>query len=88
MSTAPTPPSTASPAATTRGIAPYLTKGASNIVLVDLQTHKTTVVTHMNPGQYALYPHFRSDGWLYFLVRDVNAGGAEHLVASDLALRQ
>ena len=29
----------------------------------------------MNPGQYALYPHFRSDGWLYFLVRDINAGG-------------
>ena len=70
------------------GFAPYLAKGASNVVLVDLLTHKTTVVTHMNPGQYALYPHFRSDGWLYFLVRDVNAAGAEHLVASDLALRQ
>jgi hypothetical protein len=70
------------------GFAPYLTKGASNIVLVDLATHKTIVVTHMNPGQYALYPHFRSDGWLYFLVRDTNSGGVEHLVASDLALRQ
>jgi len=55
-------------------------------VLVDLSTHKTTVVTHMNPGQYALYPHFRSDGWLYFLVRDTNTG-VEHLVASDLALK-
>ena len=70
------------------GFAPYLSKGASNVVLVDLATHKTIVVTHMNPGQYALYPHFRSDGWLYFLVRDTNNGGAEHLVASDLALRQ
>ena len=40
----------------------------------------------MGPGQYALYPHFRSDGWLYFLVRDVNTG-VEHLVASDLALK-
>lgn len=70
------------------GFAPYLQKGASNVVLVDLSTHKTTIVTHMSPGQYALYPHFRSDGWLYFLVRDTNNGGAEHLVASDLALRQ
>jgi hypothetical protein len=68
------------------GFASFLQKGASNIVLVDLSTHKTTVVTHMNPGQYALYPHFRSDGWLYFLVRDVNTG-VEHLVASDLALK-
>ncbi len=67
--------------------APYLQKGASNVVLVDLSTHKTITVTHMNPGQYALYPHFRSDGWLYFLVRDANTG-VEHLVASDLALRQ
>ena len=86
-STATTPASTASPSGDDAGFAPYLAKGASNIVLVDLQTHKTTVVTHMNPGQYALYPHFRSDGWLYFLVRDVNNGGAEHLVASDLALK-
>jgi len=69
------------------GFAPYLAKGAANVVLVDLSTHKTTVVTHMNPGQYALYPHFRSDGWLYFLVRDTNSG-VEHLVASDIALRQ
>ena len=68
------------------GFAPYLAKGAANVVLVDLSTHKTTVVTHMNPGQYALYPHFRSDGWLYFLVRDTNSG-VEHLVASDLALK-
>lgn len=63
----------------------YLDKGASNIVLVDLLTHQTSVVTHMNPGQYALYPHFRSDGWMYFLVRDTNTG-IEHVVASDAAI--
>jgi len=39
----------------------------------------------MQPGQYALYPHFRSDGWIYFLVRDKN-NGKEHAVASDAAL--
>lgn len=66
--------------------ADYLTKGASNLVLVDLAKHTTTIATHMKPGQYALYPHFRNDGWLYFLVRDVNTG-VEHLVASDAAIR-
>jgi hypothetical protein len=40
----------------------------------------------MNPGQYALYPHFRNDGWIYFLVRDTNTD-VEHIVASDFALR-
>jgi hypothetical protein len=64
----------------------YLDKGASNIVVVDLATHQTRIVTRMNAGQYALYPHFRSDGWLYFLVRDTNTG-VEHVVASDAALR-
>jgi hypothetical protein len=54
-------------------------------VVVDLLTHATTVVTRMNPGQYALYPHFRSDGWMYFLVRDSNTG-VEHVVASDAAI--
>jgi len=40
----------------------------------------------MEPGQYALYPHFRSDGWIYFMVRTLGQG-SEHIVASDAALR-
>ena len=39
----------------------------------------------MGPGQYALYPHFRSDGWMYYLVRDREAG-REYIAASDAAL--
>jgi hypothetical protein len=39
----------------------------------------------MHAGQYALYPHFRSDGWFYFLVRDKNTNH-EYAVASDAAL--
>ncbi len=39
----------------------------------------------MGPGQYALFPHFRSDGWLYFLVRTTGSTG-EHIVASDVAM--
>ena len=44
-------------------------------------------ITAMKPGQFALYPHFRSDGWLYFIVRDAN-GRKEYIVASDWALKQ
>jgi hypothetical protein len=39
----------------------------------------------MQPGQYALYPHFRSDGWIYAAVRD-GATDHEYMVASDAAL--
>jgi hypothetical protein len=39
----------------------------------------------MAPGQYAVYPHFRSDGWIYFIVRD-NNHGVEYVTASDAAL--
>ncbi|MCX5745290.1 MAG: PPC domain-containing protein [Proteobacteria bacterium] len=60
--------------------------GSSNIVIVDLVTGTRTRVTTMAAGQYALFPHFRSDGWIYFLVRDKNSGH-EYAVASDAALR-
>src|SRR5690606_17371597 len=45
---------------------------SANIWMADLKSGKTYRLTFMNPGQYALYPHFRADGWLYFLVRDKN----------------
>lgn len=59
--------------------------GAANIFLMDMATGTIHRITAMHPGQYALYPHFRSDGWLYFLVRD-DAAGREYVVASDAAL--
>ena len=62
-----------------------LAKGSSNIVLVNLATGARTRVTTMKAGQYALFPHFRSDGWFYFLVRDKNSN-KEYAVASDAAL--
>jgi hypothetical protein len=62
-----------------------ITKGTSNIVLIDLTTGAHTRVTNMHAGQYALYPHFRSDGWIYFLVRDKNTN-LEYAIASDAAL--
>jgi hypothetical protein len=32
-----------------------------------------------------MFPHFRSDGWIYFVVRSVD--GEEYFAASDAAVR-
>jgi hypothetical protein len=63
--------------------AAYRAQGASNVYLVDLTTGARTRLTNMQPGQYAHSPHFRSDGWIYFMVRTVGVTGSEHVVASD-----
>jgi hypothetical protein len=65
---------------------PYLSKGAANVYLMDLQTGVPTRITNMAPGQYALFPHFRSDGWIYATIRDRNTDH-EYMVASDAALQ-
>jgi hypothetical protein len=62
-----------------------LQKGTSNIYLVNMLTGAETRITNMHPGQYALYPHWRSDGWIYFQVRDKNTNH-EYVAASDAAL--
>jgi hypothetical protein len=66
-----------------------ITKGVADVYLVDLSTGAKTRVTRMPAGHYALYPNFRSDGWLYFLDRDVTADGkvVESIMATDAALR-
>jgi hypothetical protein len=66
------------------GFAPYASSGAANIYLLDLKTGLLRRITHMQPGQYALFPHVRSDGWIYFMVRNMNS--TEYIVASDAAL--
>lgn len=66
--------------------ATYGSQGAANVYLIDLLTGSATRITNMGPGQYALFPHFRSDGWIYFIVRTPGTG-TEHIVASDAALR-
>ncbi|MEZ4366383.1 MAG: hypothetical protein R2939_08860 [Kofleriaceae bacterium] len=52
----------------------YEADGSANIYLIDLRTGVRSKVTTMAHGQYALFPHFRSDNWFYFLVRDSNTG--------------
>jgi hypothetical protein len=67
------------------GFADYKTKGAANLYLMDLRTGTPVRITNLQPGQYALFPHFRSDGWIYAQVRDANAAH-EYTIATDAAL--
>jgi len=67
--------------------APYAAKAAADVYVVDLVSGETLRATHMGPGQLALYPHFRSDGFLYFLVRD-KVAGKEYYAASDVTLKR
>jgi len=65
----------------------YRTQGGANLFLLDITNGDRRRITNMNPGQYALFPHFRSDGWIYFVVRDPTDGiRGEYMVASDAAL--
>jgi hypothetical protein len=66
------------------GFAGYAERGASNLYLVDLTSGESRRITNALPGQYALFPHFRSDGWIYFVVRTL--AGNEYFAASDAAL--
>ncbi len=63
-----------------------LTAGTANVFLFDLLTNTLQTVTHMGPGQYALFPHFRSDGWIYFMVYDENTG-QRFLMTSNHAIK-
>jgi len=63
---------------------PYLEQGAADVYLVDLRDGSSHRISALQPGQYALYPHFRSDNWIYFVVRTLD--GRELFAASDAAL--
>jgi hypothetical protein len=64
--------------------AAYRELGASNLYLVDLASGDARRITNMRPGQYALYPHFRADNWIYFVVRTTDM--QEYFAASDAAI--
>lgn len=63
----------------------YEANGSSNLYLMDLRTGDPVRITNMPAGQYALYPHFRSDGWIYAQVRDTTTNH-EFTIALDAAL--
>ncbi len=67
------------------GFAAY--RGVSNVYLIDTATGERIRVTNMQPGQRALFPHFRSDGWLYYLARSGATGSLpEYIVASNAGI--
>lgn len=59
-------------------------EGTSNIYLTELRSGETYPVTDMPEETEALFPHFRSDGWIYILV---DGPEGERVVASDIAVR-
>lgn len=59
--------------------------GAADIILIDLLDGNRYELTDMPEGSFAMFPHFRSDGWIYFLVDAGN--GDEYIAASDAAIR-
>ncbi len=62
----------------------------SDIWLYDILKKQAVRVTQTPPGTFALYPHFRADGWIYFLVREWDAAGQvrnDYIMASDAALQ-
>ncbi|MEP6859370.1 MAG: hypothetical protein ABJE66_02045 [Deltaproteobacteria bacterium] len=63
----------------------HYTSDRADLYLMDLRTGVPIQITHMGAGQYALFPHFRSDGWIYADVREP-AQTREILIASDAAL--
>jgi hypothetical protein len=61
---------------------------SSNINLFDLKTKRLVQITNMPVGSFALFPHFRADGWIYFLVREHRSGvRRDYIMASDAALK-
>lgn len=61
----------------------YEEDGTANLFLYDMQTQQVRKITDMPAGERALFPHFRSDGWIYFTVKD---GTKEFAAASDAAV--
>lgn len=63
-----------------------LETGAANVVLVDLFAKTRKFLTNMGPGQFAYFPHFRSDGWIYFESYDAPSAKRQ-VIASDAAIQ-
>jgi len=67
------------------GFAGYTTRGGADVYLIDLFTGNRMRLTNMAAGQFALFPHFRADGWIYFLVRSDDSS-PERIFATDAAV--
>lgn len=63
-----------------------LSKNASSILLTDLLSGKSYRLNKPVAGVRLMFPHFRSDGWIYFMMHHVESD-KRTLIASDAALR-
>lgn len=64
-----------------------LRTGSADLFLHDLYAKKSYALTNMGADQYALFPHFRGDNWIYFEVYDRNTR-KRSVVATDAAIKQ
>lgn len=67
-----------------------LLESSSDLMITDLLTGRKARITNMGVGRRALFPHFRADGWLYFMVQERGKKAGEkhvYFAASDAALR-
>lgn len=61
-------------------------ESASNLFVIDLLGDgKPVQITKLPKGSYAQFPHFRSDGWLYFNLYNARSG-ERSVVATDAIL--
>jgi hypothetical protein len=56
----------------------------ADVYIVDLCTGEKVRVTDVPPDHYAVFPNFRADGWVYFVVKD-EQGRQEWIAASNAA---
>jgi hypothetical protein len=62
-----------------------LDQASADVILYDTLTGNFMQVTNMPTGMYALYPSWRSDGWIYFLVRDRRPNAGRDFIAATNA---
>jgi hypothetical protein len=62
----------------------YEENGTANLYISHIASGVTTKVTNMPEGGKALFPHFRSDGWIYYLE---TKDGKDRAMATDAVLR-
>jgi hypothetical protein len=62
------------------------TESSADLFIIDLLGSGMPVqITKMPKGFYAQFPHFRSDGWLYFSVYDAHTA-QRHVMATDAGI--
>ncbi|MES2746507.1 MAG: hypothetical protein V4655_13830, partial [Bdellovibrionota bacterium] len=62
-------------------------EGVANLYLIDLLGNgKPVKLTNLPKGSYAQFPHFRSDGWLYFNLYNGRTGERQ-VLATDAVLK-